>query len=170
MRVGLREPLGLERSNLYRKMRSLGITPAINQIWHNGVNMPLLRKTFQRLLLPVLCFDLLLGAAEPPRKIRETDLYAFQWIANAQISPDGSKIAYVRVSVTPKHDNYDTELWLVESQGGTPRQITSGCGIRIRAGRRNGRRSRFCARPKKTASPLRRRSICSLSQVGKRSN
>jgi len=31
-------------------------------------------------------------AAEAKRPITETDLYAFQWLANPQISPDGSHI------------------------------------------------------------------------------
>ena len=67
-----------------------------------------------------------LWGADARRPISESDLYAFQWVANPQISPDGSKIAYALVKVTPKHDGYETSLWVVPSSGGTPRQMTSG--------------------------------------------
>jgi len=60
------------------------------------------------------------------RSITDSDLYVFQWIANAQISPDGSKVIYTHVRVTPKHDNYETALWMVPAQGGAARQLTSG--------------------------------------------
>jgi dipeptidyl aminopeptidase/acylaminoacyl peptidase len=65
-------------------------------------------------------------AAEARRPITETDLYAFHWAAAPRISPDGSKIVYTLVSVTPKHDGYETALWIVPSAGGPPRQLTSG--------------------------------------------
>src|ERR1041385_2540214 len=65
-------------------------------------------------------------AANSKRPISETDIYAFQWIANAQISPDGSRVVYTHVKVTPKHDNYDTDLWIVPAAGGPARQLTGG--------------------------------------------
>jgi dipeptidyl aminopeptidase/acylaminoacyl peptidase len=65
-------------------------------------------------------------SADGKRPITETDLYAFQWIADAQISPDGSRVVYTQVKVTPKHDNYETALWLVPAAGGAARPITAG--------------------------------------------
>ena len=65
-------------------------------------------------------------AADSKRGITETDLYSFQWIANPQISPDGSHIVYTHVAVNSKRDGYDTSLWLVPSSGGPARQLTSG--------------------------------------------
>ena len=67
-----------------------------------------------------------LFAADGKRPITETDLYAFQWIASPQISPDGSKIVYTLVKVTAKHDNYETALWMTPATGGAARQLTSG--------------------------------------------
>ena len=64
--------------------------------------------------------------AEGKRPITETDIYAFQWLANPQISPDGSHIVYTHVAVNPKHDGYETALWILPSSGGTPRQLTAG--------------------------------------------
>src|SRR5437763_842558 len=60
------------------------------------------------------------------RNITDTDLYRFKWIADPQISPDGSQIAYVLVTVADKHDNYNTALWIVPSSGGSPRQLRAG--------------------------------------------
>ena len=75
-------------------------------------------------VLLVLSFSL--ASAQEKRLITETDIYAFQWIAGAQISPDGSQVVYTHVKVAPKHDNYETSLWLIPAAGGAARQITSG--------------------------------------------
>src|SRR5882724_4689380 len=61
-----------------------------------------------------------------PRPIAETDIYAFHWLADPRIAPDGSQVVYTRVSVNAKHDGYDTDLWMVSAQGGMPRRLTSG--------------------------------------------
>jgi dipeptidyl aminopeptidase/acylaminoacyl peptidase len=66
------------------------------------------------------------SADETKRLITATDLYAFQWMADPRISPDGSQIVYTHVTVTAKHDGYDTSLWIVPASGGPPRQLTSG--------------------------------------------
>jgi len=60
------------------------------------------------------------------RPITADDLYAFQWAASPQISPDGSKVVYTLVKVTAKHDKYETALWITPATGGPPRQLTSG--------------------------------------------
>lgn len=65
-------------------------------------------------------------AANAKRLITETDLYNFNWIANAQISPDGARVIYTEVKTTPKHDNYETALWMIPTGGGEARQLTSG--------------------------------------------
>ena len=75
--------------------------------------------------LPALA-SLALLAAPAKRLITEVDLYNFHWIANAQISPDGSRVIYALVKVTPKHDNYETSLWMIPSAGGAAREITAG--------------------------------------------
>jgi Tol biopolymer transport system component len=75
----------------------------------------------------VLCFLASIPAyPQEKRLITQTDLYAFQWIGSPQISPDGSQVAYTRVTVTAKHDNYDTSLWIIPSGGGSARQLTAG--------------------------------------------
>jgi dipeptidyl aminopeptidase/acylaminoacyl peptidase len=61
------------------------------------------------------------------RPITEKDLFKFVWIADPQISPDGSQIAFVRVSVDEKADQYDTAIWIVRTEGSeSPRRLTGG--------------------------------------------
>jgi dipeptidyl aminopeptidase/acylaminoacyl peptidase len=60
------------------------------------------------------------------RLITETDIFKFVWIADPQISPDGSRVAFVRVWVNQKADRYDSALWIVPTNGGAPRQLTAG--------------------------------------------
>jgi dipeptidyl aminopeptidase/acylaminoacyl peptidase len=73
-----------------------------------------------------------LPAAQPApaperRPISEKDLFKFVWIADPQISPDGSQIAFVRVSVDEKADQYDTAIWIVPTDGsGAARRLTAG--------------------------------------------
>src|SRR5438034_6002942 len=66
-------------------------------------------------------------AAANPRPITETDLFRFVWVAEPQISPDGKRVAFVRVAVNKKKDGYDTAVWVVPADGGdSPRAFTSG--------------------------------------------
>jgi dipeptidyl aminopeptidase/acylaminoacyl peptidase len=60
------------------------------------------------------------------RLITEADLFKFAWIADPQISPDGSRVAFVRVWVNQKADRYDSALWMVPTNGGAARQLTAG--------------------------------------------
>jgi len=66
----------------------------------------------------------LLGAEK--RTITEMDLFKFVWIADPQISPDGSRVAFVRVWVNQKADRYDSALWIAPTNGGAARQLTAG--------------------------------------------
>jgi dipeptidyl aminopeptidase/acylaminoacyl peptidase len=61
------------------------------------------------------------------RAITEKDLFSFVWVADPQISPDGSRVAFVRVTVDEKKDQYDTAIWLALTDGNEPpRAFTSG--------------------------------------------
>ena len=52
-------------------------------------------------------------AAPAKRNITEKDLFAFVWIGDPQMSPDGTRVAFVRVTVNEKKDGYDTSIWMV---------------------------------------------------------
>lgn len=66
-------------------------------------------------------------AAAPKRLMTEKDLFRFTWIGDPQLSPDGNDVAYVRVTVDEKKDQYATSIWTVPARAGAaPRQLTNG--------------------------------------------
>jgi dipeptidyl aminopeptidase/acylaminoacyl peptidase len=66
-------------------------------------------------------------AAAQGRPITEQDLLAFHWIADPQMSPDGSQIAYTVVGVNDKDNRYETAVWMISTDAhGTPRRLTAG--------------------------------------------
>jgi dipeptidyl aminopeptidase/acylaminoacyl peptidase len=70
-------------------------------------------------------------AAEPARRlIAETDLFRFVWVADPQISRNGRRIAFVRVTVDAKHDGYETALWIVDADAATATGTAAGAGPR----------------------------------------
>ena len=77
------------------------------------------------LLLIALTSTVTLG--QEKRVITEHDLMKFIWIADPQISPDGSRVVFTRVTVNDKQEDYETSLWTVATRGGEePRRLTSG--------------------------------------------
>ncbi|HVQ30197.1 MAG TPA: S9 family peptidase, partial [Vicinamibacteria bacterium] len=77
-------------------------------------------------LCAVLCLARPSAGAEK-RKISETDLFRFAWVADPRISPDGKQVAFVRVSVNAKKESYDTALWIVPADASEPaRPFTAG--------------------------------------------
>ena len=72
-------------------------------------------------------FTLATPHAAGPRGITETDLLKFTWIADPQISPDGTTVAFVRVTVNEKENRYETSIYAAPSSGTeAPRRLTSG--------------------------------------------
>jgi len=62
-----------------------------------------------------------------PRKrhIAVDDIHNFQLVADPQISPDGQNVLFAKKHVGDKN-NYITNLWIVPTDKGEPRQFTSG--------------------------------------------
>jgi WD40 repeat protein len=88
--------------------------------------MPLFPMRFCKFLLTFV-FCLSAAFAAEKRNITEKDLFNFVWIGDVQLSPDGSRVAFVRVSVNEKKEGYDTSLWSVATAGGEePHRLTSG--------------------------------------------
>ena len=70
---------------------------------------------------------LLIAVSAGARVITEKDLFAFRWVGDPQISPDGSQVAFVQVSIDEKTDAYQTSIWSVPTAAGSaPRRITNG--------------------------------------------
>jgi dipeptidyl aminopeptidase/acylaminoacyl peptidase len=65
------------------------------------------------------------GAAK--RAITEKDLFNFVWIADPQVSPDGSRAVFTRVVTDEKHTGYETSIWMVATSGNEdPLRMTNG--------------------------------------------
>jgi dipeptidyl aminopeptidase/acylaminoacyl peptidase len=80
-----------------------------------------------RLLLILITITLCaLPAWAQKRNITEKDLFNFVWAADPQVSPDGSRVAFVRVTVNEKKDGYNTAIWSVAPATGESHQLTAG--------------------------------------------
>jgi dipeptidyl aminopeptidase/acylaminoacyl peptidase len=71
-------------------------------------------------------------ATSQKRAITEKDLFDFIWVANPQLSPDGSRVAFTRVSVDEKRTGYETSIWTVVTSGSEP-------PVRMTNGKHDGR-------------------------------
>ncbi len=65
------------------------------------------------------------------RSITEKDLFDFVWIANPQLAPDGSRVAFTRAVVDEKRTGYETSIWTVATSA-------SESAIRLTNGRHDG--------------------------------
>lgn len=68
------------------------------------------------------------AAAQDPARFEPRDLMHLERAADAQISPDGTWIAYLRKSNSAKTDRSETALWLVEPSSG--RQVAVPYALR----------------------------------------
>src|SRR5215467_13930594 len=76
----------------------------------------------------LICLLALASAAvAQKRSITEKDLFQFNWIGDPQISPDGSRVAFAKISVNERKTGYDTSIWTVSTRGDeAPRRLTNG--------------------------------------------
>ena len=82
-----------------------------------------------RFVLSILLLATILSlstAVAQKRNITEKDLFSFVWIADPQVSPEGSRVAFVRVTVNEKKDGYNTSIWTVSPVTGETHQLTNG--------------------------------------------
>src|SRR5689334_8540460 len=82
-----------------------------------------------RILVVTLCFAAAIAALAQAQKrsITEKDIFHFNWIGDPQISPDGERVAFVKVTVDEKKTGYDTSIWSVSMRGDEqPRRMTDG--------------------------------------------
>lgn len=80
-----------------------------------------------RLWLVLIILNLLaVPAVAQKRNITERDLFNFVWTGDTQVSPDGARVAFVRVTVNEKKDGYNTAIWSVSPATGETHQLTTG--------------------------------------------
>src|SRR5260370_39902901 len=60
------------------------------------------------------------------RNITEKDLFNFACAADPQVVPDGSRVAFVRVTVNDRKAGYNTAIWSVSTATGESHQLTAG--------------------------------------------
>ena len=63
-----------------------------------------------------------------PRPVKPRDLRRFVFISDPQISPDGSKVAYVHTSIDYEKNDYVKHIWIHDVDTGRDTQFTSGEG------------------------------------------
>lgn len=64
-------------------------------------------------------------AAEARRPMETEDLFRLKRVSDPQISPDGRWVVYVVGEVLKTENRIDTDLWLVSTEGGESRRLTS---------------------------------------------
>src|SRR5580704_15691489 len=82
----------------------------------------------KNVIATVVCLLLTSAVFAQKRNITEKDIFDFTWIGDTQLSPDGSRAAYVQTTVNAKRDGYDTAIYLLDTaQPMTPaRRLTNG--------------------------------------------
>ena len=94
------------------------------------------------------------------RNITEKDMFDFQWVADPQISPDGSTVAFVKVTVNDKKDDYNTSIWSVSTADGETHQLTAGIHDSSPRWSPDGKYLAFVRVTEKTAGPTRLSFLC----------
>jgi dipeptidyl aminopeptidase/acylaminoacyl peptidase len=60
------------------------------------------------------------------RAFEPSDITRIAWLGDPQASPDGRRVAFVVTRLDEERDEYRSSIWLVEVDGGEPRQLTAG--------------------------------------------
>lgn len=60
-----------------------------------------------------------------PRRLEPEDIYSITLVSDAQISPDGRQVAYVRTILDKEKNDYRSSIYLVGADGGEPRRFTA---------------------------------------------
>jgi dipeptidyl aminopeptidase/acylaminoacyl peptidase len=85
-------------------------------------------------LVAVIVLNAICGAAPaapaegPSRTLRPVDLFSLEVATDPQISPDGSRIAYVRRSGDIMTDRLRPSIWLIDTRTGGQMPLAAGPG------------------------------------------
>ncbi len=55
------------------------------------------------------------------------DITRIVWVSDPQISPDGARVAFVATTLSEERDEYLSNVWVADADGGgAPRRFTAG--------------------------------------------
>ena len=66
------------------------------------------------------------GTEPPSERFESRDIFELEWASDPRISPDGSRVAYVRSRMDIMRDSRHSEIWVVDFDGGGHRPLVSG--------------------------------------------
>ena len=83
-------------------------------------------KLFKLLLLNLFLLHGTLSFAQGKTEMQLTDLFSLEYISDPQISPDGTRVIYVRNFKDIMTDKNLSNLWIVNFDGSNNRPLTTG--------------------------------------------
>ncbi|HYY57161.1 MAG TPA: S9 family peptidase [Pyrinomonadaceae bacterium] len=108
------------------------------------------RRTFYPAFFLILALAVGAWAAEGNRLT--ADLFLdWEWVSSPQISPDGSQIVFTRRWTDKINDKYETDIWIMNSDGGKKRFLVKGSQPRWSP---DGRRIAYIAPGQPTGSQI----------------
>ena len=60
------------------------------------------------------------------RPVAAQDLTRLRGVSDPQISPDGRRVAFVMTTASDDRDEYLSNVWVVDVDGGEPHRLTTG--------------------------------------------
>lgn len=83
-------------------------------------------RVFWLFALSLLGWNLLMTSdASAARPLTIDDMFKFERLSDPQLSPDGKLVAYVVSQPNLEKNNSTSTIWLVPTEGGAPRQLTT---------------------------------------------
>src|ERR1044072_6506872 len=77
-----------------------------------------MKKTLKLLLvLVVVCGSAISAVSQPSRGITPEDYFAFEFISDPNISPDGKVVAYVVTKIDRAQNRRNSSIWMVTTDG-----------------------------------------------------
>ena len=78
-----------------------------------------------RFLFFLIFFQFGFDTLKANNTFRNLDVFELQYVRDPQISPDGTKIVYVRTEMDIMKDGRTSSLWIINSDGTNHQKLTS---------------------------------------------